>query len=220
MSGHHHRPSLKQSNKSFKSKKASKGSLKDAAKGRVESNSGNGVNGKKQRSGASMAAAQSKASRRNTAKQIHLQKRAAIVEKNRLTKGNGEARAPRVVAVIQLCKDTSNEGIIGELLEGAADLLASQVTQLGGIKQVEWVALHMRNCISQADRALCHSLNNPRATLQFLTPPHGDLIANLDALAVADFVVLSLSGSQEVDSWGEICLRSMASLGVGDGAVR
>ena len=56
--------------------------------------------------------------------------------------------------------------------------------------------------------------------MQFLTPAHGDLLANLDAVATADFVILSLSGAQEVDAWGENCLRSLASLGVGEGAVR
>lgn len=45
-------------------------------------------------------------------------------------------------------------------------------------------------------------------------------MANLDAVATADFVILSLSGAQEVDGWGENCLRSLASLGVGEGAVR
>ena len=60
---------------------------------------------------------------------------------------------------------------------------------------------------------------NPRATLQFLTPQHGDLMANLDAVTIADFVVLSLSGATEVDNWGETCLRSLAALGIGEGAV-
>lgn len=64
------------------------------------------------------------------------------------------------------------------------------------------------------------SLAQPRATLQFLSPAHGNLLAVLDAVAVADFVVLSLSGTTEVDEWGETCIRSLASLGVGEGAVR
>ena len=127
--GHSHRPSLKQSNKSFKSKHSSKGSLRDAAKGRIEGNSG-----KKGKSGASITAAQSKANRRNTVKQIQTAKRAAIVEKNRLTKG-GEARAPRVVAIVQLCPDIESENTVNELLEGAADIVG-ETALLSGIKQV------------------------------------------------------------------------------------
>lgn len=63
-------------------------------------------------------------------------------------------------------------------------------------------------------------MSNPRTTLQFITPAHGDLMASLDACAVSDFVILSLSGATEVGAWGETFLRSLASLGVGDGAVR
>jgi len=204
MSGHSHRPTLKQSNKSFKTKHSSKGSLKDAAKGRVahnnDSSSGGGAgtaNGKKNRSTASLNAAQKKAARKNTAKQIQAKKRAEIVQKNRLTKGS-EAKAPRVVAVVQLCEDVDNTEVVAELL-GGADLLDGLHT-VGAVQQVE--------------------MSNPRTTLQFMTPAHGDLMGTLDACAVADFVVLSLSGATEVGAWGEICLRSLASLGVGDGAVR
>lgn len=68
--------------------------------------------------------------------------------------------------------------------------------------------------------AYLYSLNAPRARLQFLTPAHGDLVANLDAVATADFTIFSLSGNEEVGSWGETCIRSLASLGIGEGAVR
>ena len=64
------------------------------------------------------------------------------------------------------------------------------------------------------------SLANPRSRLQFLTPLHGDLMANIDAVSTADFTVFALSGTQEASTWGETCLRSLASIGVGEGAVR
>ena len=131
--GHSHRPSLKQSNKAFKSKHSSKGSLRDAAKGRIEGNSGK----KGGKTGASITAAQNKANRRNTAKQIQAAKRAAVVEKNRLTKG-GEARAPRVVAIVQLCADIQSENTVNELVQGAADIVG-ETALLGGIRQVACV---------------------------------------------------------------------------------
>lgn len=107
---HHHRPSLKQSNKSFKTKHASKGSLKAAAKGRVEASKSG-----KHRSGQVATAAQLKANRRNTAKQLQSQKRAAIAAQNKLTKG-AEAKAPRIVAVIPLCQDVKAATVIEELV--------------------------------------------------------------------------------------------------------
>lgn len=129
--GHSHRPSLKQSNKAFKSKHSSKGSLKTASKGRVPTG-GNGEG--KRRSGKSIDAAQEKANRRNHAKQIHAQKRAAVVAQNKLTKG-AEAKAPRVVAIVQLCEDLDSEQLVTQLL-GSAGVL-DQLDTSFGIPQVE-----------------------------------------------------------------------------------
>ena len=133
---HSHRPSLKQSNKAFKSKHASKGSLKTASKGRIPGSNDTSSNGKK-RSGKSIVdAAQVKANRKNHAKQIQAQKRAAVVAQNKLTKG-AEAKAPRVVAVIQLCEDVDNVKIVNDLLESAGML--DQLDTSNGIQQIEWV---------------------------------------------------------------------------------
>lgn len=130
---HSHRPSLKQSNKAFKSKHASKGSLKTASKGRIPS-AGDTSNGKR-RSGKSVVdAAQVKANRKNHAKQIQAQKRAAVVAQNKLTKG-AEAKAPRVVAVIQLCEDVVNTQVVRDLLESAG--LLDQLDVSNGVQQVE-----------------------------------------------------------------------------------
>lgn len=130
--GHSHRPSLKQSNKAFKSKHASKGSLKTASKGRVSNGAGNGEG--KRKSGKSIDAAQVKANRRNHAKQIQAQKRAAVVAQNKLTKG-AEAKAPRVVAIIQLCEDVDNSEVVRQLLDSAGVL--DQLDTSCGIPQVE-----------------------------------------------------------------------------------
>lgn len=132
MSGHSHRPSLKQSNKAFKSKHASKGSLKNASKGRVPT--GGSENGQKRRSGKSVDAAQVKANRKNHAKQIQAQKRAAVVAQNKLTKGS-EAKAPRVVAIIPLCEDVGSDAVVKDLLNSAG--LLDQLDASYGFQQVE-----------------------------------------------------------------------------------
>jgi pre-rRNA-processing protein TSR1 len=45
-------------------------------------------------------------------------------------------------------------------------------------------------------------------------------MANLDAVATADFIIFALSGNEEVGEWGETCIRSLASFGMGEGSVR
>ena len=75
-------------------------------------------------------------------------------------------------------------------------------------------------CLQFLRFSCSYSLSNPRARLQFLTPTHGDLIANLDAVATADFIIFAVSGAEEVGAWGESCIRSLASFGMGEGSVR
>ncbi|KAF8871255.1 ribosome biogenesis protein tsr1 [Gymnopilus junonius] len=103
---HHHRPSLKQQNKPFKSKHASKGSLKDAAKGRIARQSPKTPTG-------SNAAAQSRLNRRNNAKQAQLTKRNALISATRIF--NGVDGAPRIVAVIPLTGDVSTKSTVRSL---------------------------------------------------------------------------------------------------------
>ncbi|CCO30377.1 Ribosome biogenesis protein tsr1 homolog [Rhizoctonia solani AG-1 IB] len=100
MSGHHHRPTLKQQNKPFKSKHASKGSLKAAAKGRVG-------NSPKVQPAASVAVAQTKLNRKNAAKQNQLKKRAELADEGKIFHGSNAA--PRIVAVVPLSPDVSSQ---------------------------------------------------------------------------------------------------------------
>ncbi|KAL0956841.1 hypothetical protein HGRIS_002954 [Hohenbuehelia grisea] len=93
---HHHRPTLKQKNKSFKSKHATKGSLKEAAKGRISRES-------PKPSHNSSVAAQSRLNRRNNAKQAQTNKRSALISATRVF--NGTDGAPRIVAVVPLSAD-------------------------------------------------------------------------------------------------------------------
>lgn len=105
---HHHRPTLKQQNKPFKSKHASKGSLKDAAKGRI-------ARELLKSSPTSNAAAQARSNRRNHAKQSQIKKRNSLISSTRIF--NGVDGAPRIVAVIPLTEDVSTRNVIAALAE-------------------------------------------------------------------------------------------------------
>ncbi|KAJ7091936.1 ribosome biogenesis protein tsr1 [Mycena belliarum] len=105
---HHHRPTLKQQNKPFKSKHATKSSLKEAAKGRIPRASPKASAGSKN-------AAQTRLNRRNNAKQAQTAKRNALISATRLF--NGVDGAPRIVAVIPLTPDVSARGAVSALAE-------------------------------------------------------------------------------------------------------
>ncbi|KAF8972993.1 ribosome biogenesis protein tsr1 [Flammula alnicola] len=183
---HHHRPTLKQQNKSFKSKHASKGSLKDAAKGRI-------ARASPKASPSSNSAAQSRLNRRNSAKQVQTIKRNALVSATRVF--NGVDGAPRIVAVIPLTEDVSTKSTVGSLAE-ILDLASDECPEDGIWK------------MSRADRF--------KTSLQFRTVPYRNFYAALDACKVADYVVFVLSSSVEVDTWGDTLLRTLQAQGLPD----
>jgi pre-rRNA-processing protein TSR1 len=138
---HSHRPTLKQSNKAYKSKHSSKGSLKDAAKGRIakkttSSSSASAI----KNSNHGPAASQMKANRRNTAKQLQAAKRAQLADKSRQSAGKSEARAPRIVTLIQLCEDTDSNQAVQDLLTSTSNLHGDAGLQNAAdlIRQVEY----------------------------------------------------------------------------------
>ncbi|ORY00286.1 DUF663-domain-containing protein [Basidiobolus meristosporus CBS 931.73] len=99
----HHRATLKQKNKPFKSRHSSKGSLKDQAKGKVN------------RQGVKHSAKNitKKADRKNTAKLLQQKKRAALTQANRIF--NGRNGAPKIVAVIPLAPDVEASSVVANL---------------------------------------------------------------------------------------------------------
>lgn len=105
---HHHRPTLKQQNKPFKSKHATKGSLKEVAKGKV-------TRQPIKSSHSAAAAAQTRLNRKNHAKQVQLQKRQAIISATRLF--NGADGVPRIVAVVPLTPDVDTASVVAALQE-------------------------------------------------------------------------------------------------------
>ncbi|KIK93234.1 hypothetical protein PAXRUDRAFT_829169 [Paxillus rubicundulus Ve08.2h10] len=108
---HHHRPTLKQQNKPFKSKHATKSALKELAKGRTQRPS--------PKSSAVSTTTQARLNRRNTQKQAQAAKRAALISATRIF--NGVDGAPRIVAVIPLCEDVRVEGAVRALASAAAE---------------------------------------------------------------------------------------------------
>ncbi|KIM75990.1 hypothetical protein PILCRDRAFT_826841 [Piloderma croceum F 1598] len=111
---HHHRATLKQQNKPFKSKHATKSSLKEIAKGRIPKTS--------TKAALTSNAAQSRLNRRNNAKQGQTKKRQALVSATRIF--NGVDGTPRIVAVIPLSEDVdarSTVSALAEALDAAAD---------------------------------------------------------------------------------------------------
>ncbi|KAI0479279.1 AARP2CN domain-containing protein [Xylariaceae sp. FL0804] len=92
---HSHRPTTKVAPKTFKSRKASKGALRDQAKGKVPNERGMRKTPHQQ--------VMSKFDRRNQAKQRQLAKHKERQKENSVF--SGRDGAPRIVAVIPLCAD-------------------------------------------------------------------------------------------------------------------
>ncbi|KAJ1918583.1 ribosome biogenesis protein tsr1 [Mycoemilia scoparia] len=101
----HHRSTLKQTNKPFKRKHATKNVLRDKAKGKVQRVA---IKGKVQRK-------HTKADRRNQAKLEQKKKREQLAMTTRLF--TGRYRAPKIVAVIPLCSDVSTADISRNMFE-------------------------------------------------------------------------------------------------------
>lgn len=157
----------------------------------------------------------SRSARRNEARQISQQKRAAIVESTRIFRGTGlrgeqrggrvKAGAPRIVAVVALTPDV-DEWDVPRALEHNGELLGVRASPGHGTEEA--LASHRAWCEIDASRF--------RQTLQFLPVPYGALLPAMDACRCADFVVLVLSATLSIEpgSWGELCLRTLEAQGI------
>ncbi|PVF93695.1 ribosome biogenesis protein tsr1 [Serendipita vermifera] len=190
MSTHHHRATLKQQNKPFKSKHATKSSLKEKAKGRIAPN----VKRPDPRIPPLPSTAQAKQNRRNHAKQVQKAKRQSLVEATRLF--NGVDGAPRIVAVVPLCDSVSSR----DTVLAFAKSINPEITEAEEKECPQTGLWRIR-----AERF--------RSSLQFILLPYGHFYATLDAAKVADYMILALSTEEEVDSWGEGLLRCLQAQG-------
>ncbi|KAM3443835.1 hypothetical protein MY4824_000283 [Beauveria thailandica] len=129
----------------------------------------------------------SKFDRRNQAKQARLTKHKEHLKGTSVF--NSREGAPRIVAVIPLCADGDAAAAIQQL-NGSLDITAD--IQPGSFRV-------------PVDRF--------KQKLQYI-PLQRDLTQCLDATRVADFVVVVLSASVEVDPLGELILRAVESQGL------
>ncbi|GAA5837741.1 hypothetical protein JCM9279_006848 [Rhodotorula babjevae] len=197
--GHSHKAHGKQTNKSFKSKHASKSSLRDQAKGRTHRPSVKGEASKAVKQASQKVQAKHlKVNRKHHAKQV-LDKKRRIVEdakgifagKNR----NGD-RVQRVVAVVPMTEDVSSL----ELVELLAQSIGGELSGVEGYRSLDVPKFH--------NQSLRFLLLPPASRTTSLFPI-------LDAAAVADFTIIAMSSEEEVDAQGETVLRCLTGLGVG-----
>lgn len=129
----------------------------------------------------------SKFDRRNQAKQARITKHKAHVKDTSVF--TGRDGAPRNVAVIPLCADTDAKNAIKHLND----------------------SLDIDTDLDSNGYRI--AVDRFKQKIQYI-PLQRDLTACLDAARVADFVVIVLSATVEVDELGELILRSVESQGM------
>lgn len=166
--------------------------------------------------------------RRNAAKQMQLQKRAALVQASRVFNGSpnvaagpamtgaaklglssgaglGKGGAPRIVVVATLTEDLDAWDAVRQFEAEGED---------GGVKPVAGKsvdeALEMGLPFAELD------ITRHRTTLQLHPIPYGALYPLMDAAKAADFVLVLLSPTTSVEpgSWGELAMRSLQAQGL------
>ncbi|CAJ2511077.1 Uu.00g067020.m01.CDS01 [Anthostomella pinea] len=177
--GHSHRPTTKVVHKAFKSKKATKGALREQAKGKVPNEKGLRKTPHQQ--------VMSKFDRRNQAKQRQMTKHKEHQKETSVFAGRDGA--PRIVAVIPLCADGD---------------VPTAIQRLNNSLDIE---------SELSDTSFRVSVDRFKQKLQYV-PVKRDLTVCMDAARVADYVVFVLSAGVEVDTLGEIIIRSVENQGM------
>lgn len=183
-----HRPTLKKGHKPFKSRHASKNSLKAQNKGKIEKDSSSSDKVKKATGNGKPGSKQAKMNRKNTANQLKHKKIAEVVENRKFF--DGRQGAPKIVALIPLTDDCDPVSIINSVNK-SVDIEAEVPNP--GVLDVE--------------------VERFKQKIKYIIPPK-NLMAILDAAKVADFVIFALSPTVEVGDFGELCIRSIESQGV------
>ncbi|KAK9477143.1 hypothetical protein V1514DRAFT_334653 [Lipomyces japonicus] len=129
-----------------------------------------------------------KQERRNKAKQAMLHKRVETEQNKKFF--DGRKGASRIVAVIPLCPDVDATEVV-KRLNGSVDI--NTKVPYSGVFTVP--------------------VERYKQKIQYIVAPR-HTTSILDAAQVADFVVFVLSAKQEVDHFGETCLRTIVSQGV------
>ncbi|QGN18056.1 ribosome biogenesis protein TSR1 [Kluyveromyces marxianus] len=188
MAGHSHRSSVKNGHKPFKSKHASKGSLKKVFKGKVEKESKQGKTNK----------VVSKLERKNLSKQLRQKKILSTLEAKKLFEGNNGAK--KIITVIPLTADVYADDIVKKLILSAETIEKTEEDLDFDLK---------------TPSVTNFKINKFKTTLQVVIPDMSNFINILDCAKVADFVVFGLSGTSEVDvEFGEQIIRALEFQGI------
>ncbi|KAL2919279.1 ribosome biogenesis protein tsr1 [Polyrhizophydium stewartii] len=187
-----HRSSLKQSNKPFKSRHATKGALKAKNKGTSREGKAEHAKSVKSRSIASH-----KADRRNAARIEQRKKRLDAQSNARLFQGLHAT--PKIVAVVPLCPDVSAHATTRALFAS----IEHEYTESNGTALMTQVPR----------RELPFSVERFKQRIQFV-PTGRHLLQILEAVRVADMVLFVLSANEQVDKFGEATMSAIKSQGV------
>jgi pre-rRNA-processing protein TSR1 len=180
---HHHRSTSKVPHKPFKSRHASKGLLKKLSKGKIEDG---GIGSRKTPHQQVM----SKIDRRHQARQLRQLKHQDNLKSSSVF--SGQHGAPRIVAVVPLCRDTDPKTAVWRLSQD-------------GDKPAEM----------PLEGPFRIRVDKFKQNVIFVTVGL-DLISALDACRVADCTIFLLSPTQEVDEEGEMLLRAIEGQGLSD----
>ncbi|CAB4256159.1 similar to Saccharomyces cerevisiae YDL060W TSR1 Protein required for processing of 20S pre-rRNA in the cytoplasm [Maudiozyma barnettii] len=188
MAGHSHRSAFGKNHKTFKSKHASKGALKRLFKGKVERDP---INGKTLKT-------VSKDQRKNKSKQLRTVKILESVENRKLFEGSNGAS--KIITVVPLTPDVDATAIVKGLLQSSdLDLNDHLVSKESG------------NIPSVRD----YDIKKFKSKLKVIVPDMSNFLHILDCAKVADFVILGLSGTAEVDDeFGEQVVRALELQGI------
>ncbi|KAF2834605.1 DUF663-domain-containing protein [Patellaria atrata CBS 101060] len=178
---HHHRSTTKSSHKPFKARHATKSALKEKSKGKVEHFEKGSRKTPHQQ-------VMSKLDRRNQAKQKRLLNHHDHIKATSLF--SGRDGAPRIVAVIPVCRDVSGPEVVRSLNKSVD--LDEQAPELGYMKA---------------------NIERFKQKIEYVIVSR-DIMTILNACRAAEFVLFVLSANEEVDDVGELILRTVESQGV------
>ncbi|WVR04426.1 hypothetical protein IAU60_001428 [Kwoniella sp. DSM 27419] len=187
-SDHHHRSTLKQSNKGFKSKHSSKGALKAAAKGKVGGSTQSGKNTK------NLTASSKKARLNANAQKRDLKKKSVIEDQKFFSTSSGGGQVPRIVSVVPLLPSLDTKAFVAKLLPSLG-LPESELDEITSI------LVERGSYLVRAPRF--------KTNLQINLLPPLSLYPTLDAALISDYTVLLLSSTDEVQVEGEAILRCL-----------
>ncbi|KAG5440161.1 hypothetical protein PCANB_001730 [Pneumocystis canis] len=168
---HHHRSSIKKTKKKFKSRKKTKRRIEMILPI---------ISKKKQIS--------FKADRKNTKKQVRIEKRNKVFENNKIY--TGDLGISKLIMIVPLCVNVDPMQIV-QNLNHSINLNTYEFIGTSNIFNIEQF----------------------KQKLQYIIPKR-HFIDILDFCKVADFVLLLMSATEEVDLFGKTCLRSIQAQGI------